>query len=93
MNSNMKEVEQAMTAKEKIALKFFYENLQQPPADFEGPALDGYFEAINDLIANGATVNEVSDFVDEIMGDAKMTGFIYGYTFAIERLKATLLMV
>ena len=92
MNNNLEAVEQAMTEKEKIALNFFYDYMEQSPPEFESPALDGYYKEICDLCENHATEFDIDIKVDKLMYDAKMVGFVSGYIYAIERLKETLLI-
>ena len=92
MNDNtLDAAKQAMTEKEKIALRLFFE-YDTPRTDYEDIVLDGYYEKIYSLIAANSTKNDVFNEVHALMCDAEMVGFIQGYTYAIERLKETLLI-
>lgn len=92
MNNNLEAAEQVMTEKEKIALKFFLEFTEYPPKEFENVALDSYYNEMCALYDSHAPKMDIVNTVDELMGDAKMVGFVSGYIYAIERLKETLLM-
>ena len=92
MNDNtLNAAKQAMTEKEKIALRLYFQ-YDTPREDYEDIALDGYYEKIYDMIAANSTKNDVFNEVHALMCDAEMVGFIHGYVYAIERLKETLLM-
>ena len=93
MENNLDAIEQVMTEKEKIALNFFYEFMEHPPKEFENVALDHYYNDICTLYDTHASKMDIANMVDELMGDAKLVGFVSGYTYAIERLKETLLFV
>lgn len=90
-NNTLHAAEQAMTEKEKIALRLFFE-YDTPREDYEDIVLDGYYQKIYDMIAASATKNDVFNEVHALMCDAEMVGFIHGYVHAIERLKETLLI-
>ena len=93
MKNNIKAIEQVMTEKEKIALRLYNQyTTPETGVKIEDIVLDGYYEKICGLIAANATNNDVIDAVYALTCDAEMVGFIQGYTYAIERLKETLLI-
>ena len=92
MNDNtLNAAKQAMTEKEKIAMQLYFQ-YDTPREDYEDIVLDSYYEKIYDMIAANSTKNDVFNEVHALMCDAEMVGFIQGYTYAIERLKETLLI-
>ena len=90
-NNNIEAVERAMTAREKTAMRFFYQ-YDNPRTEYEDIVLDRYFTEINELLANKATNNQASNFISELISDAEMLEFVQGYTYAIDRLRETLLL-
>ena len=90
-NNTLNAAKQVMNEKEKIAMQLYFQ-YDTPREDYEDIVLDSYYEKIYDMIAANSTKNDVFNEVHALMCDAEMVGFIQGYTYAIERLKETLLI-
>lgn len=90
---NFETIEQAMDDRQRIALDIYGEFMEkQVRTEFEDMLIDPHFAQIKALADGHATETELDIFADSLMADAKMAGFIYGYTYAIERLRETLLL-
>lgn len=94
MNKNTFETaEQAMNERQRTASRLYDEFLEkQVRTEFEDMLIDPYFEQIRQLAGKNATEIELDNAAYEIMAAAKEAGFIYGYTYAVERLRETLLL-
>ena len=92
-NNNYEAIEQSMSDRQRTAARLYGEFLEkQVRTEFEDMLIDPYFEQIRQLAGKNATEIELDNAAYEIMAAAKEAGFIYGYTYAIERLRETLLL-
>ena len=92
-NNNYEAIEQSMNDRQRTAARLYGEFLEkQVRTEFEDMLIDPYFEQIRQLAGKNATETELDNTAYEIMAAAKEAGFIYGYTYAIERLRETLLL-
>ena len=94
MNNNTFETaEQAMNERQRIAADIYDEFMEkQVRTEFEDMLIDPCLEEITQLARRNATEFELDNAADRLMANSKMAGFIYGYTYAIERLRETLLL-
>lgn len=93
MRNDIEVIEQAMNDKQRTALKMFDDFMeQQERTEFEELALSSYFKQIKQLVEQNATEKELDDLANELLLDSKMVGFVFGYVYAIDRLKETLLI-
>ena len=92
-NTNFESIEQAMNDRQRTAAKLYCEFLEkQIRTEFEDMLLQPSFEQIRQLAGKNATETELDNAAYEVMAAAKEAGFIYGYTYALERLRETLLI-
>ena len=92
-NTNFESIEQAMNDRQRTAAKLYCEFLEkQIRTEFEDMLLQPSFEQIRQLAGKNATETELDNAAYNLMAAAKEAGFIYGYTYAIERLRETLLL-
>ena len=93
MRNKIEVIKQAMNDKQRTALKMFDDFMeQQERTEFEELALSSYFKQIKQLVEENATEKELDDLANELLLDSKMVGFVFGYVYAIDRLKETLLL-
>lgn len=94
MNNNTFETaEQAMNERQRTASRLYDEFLKkQIRTEFEDMLLQPCFEEIRQLAGKNATETELDNAAYNVMAAAKEAGFIFGYTYAIERLRETLLL-
>ena len=92
-NNTFETAEQAMNERQRTAARIYNEFMAKHiKTEFEDMLIDPYFEQIRQLADGNATENQLDNAAYEIMAAAKEAGFIYGYTYAIERLRETLLL-
>ena len=94
MNNNTFETaEQAMNERQRTAARIYNEFMEkQVKTEFEDMLVEPCLAEIKRLAGKNATETELDNAAYEIMAAAKEAGFIYGYTYAIERLRETLLL-
>ena len=92
-NNTFETAEQAMNERQRIAADIYDEFMEkQVRTEFEDMLIDPCLEEITQLARRNATEFELDNAADRLMANSKMAGFIYGYTYAIERLRETLLL-
>ena len=92
-NNNYEAIEQSMNDRQRTAAKLYDEFMEkQVRTEFEDMLIDPCLEEITRLARGNATEMEFDNAADRLMAAAKEAGFIYGYTYAIERLRETLLL-
>ena len=94
MNNNTFETaEQAMNERQRTASRIYDEFMEkQVRTEFEDMLIEPCFEQIGQLAGKNATEIELNNAAYNLMAAAKEAGFIYGYTYVIDRLKETLLL-
>ena len=91
--STFETAEQAMNERQRTASRIYDEFMEkQIRTEFEDMLLQPSFEQIRQLAGKNATEIELDNAAYNVMAAAKEAGFIYGYTYAIERLRETLLL-
>ena len=92
-NNTFETAEQAMNERQRTASRLYDEFMEkQIRTEFEDMLLQPSFEQIRQLAGKNATETELDNAAYEVMAAAKEAGFIYGYTYALERLRETLLI-
>lgn len=92
-NNTFETIEQAMTDRQRTAARLYDEFMEkQVRTEIEDMLIDPCIEEITRLADGHATEMKLDNAADRLMAAAKEAGFIYGYTYAIERLRETLLL-
>ena len=92
-NNTFETAEQAMNERQRTASRLYDEFMEkQIRTEFEDMLLQPSFEQIRQLAGKNATETELDNAAYNLMAAAKEAGFIYGYTYALERLRETLLI-
>ena len=92
-NNTFETAEQAMNERQRTASRIYDEFMEkQVRTEFEDMLIEPCFEEIRQLARTNATEMELDNAAWDVMAAAKEAGFIYGYTYAIERLRETLLL-
>ena len=90
---NYKAIEQAMNDRQRIASRIYDEFIaKQGQVEFEDMLTEPCYEEIRQLAKRNATEIEFENAAYGMLCAAKEAGFIFGYTYAIERLRKTLLL-
>lgn len=92
-NNTFETAEQAMNERQRTAARIYNEFMEKHiKTEFEDMLVEPCLAEIKRLADGNTTENQLDNAAYEVMAAAKEAGFIYGYTYAIERLRETLLL-